>query len=95
MQTLNQHIETTPGIMGGKPHVIGHRITVQDIAIWHERLGKSADEIASDYSLTLSEVHAALSYYFDHRAEIDDSIVDGQAFADALRLQTESKVDRN
>ncbi len=56
---------------GGKPRVAGHRITVQDIVIWHERLGRSADEIATEYDLSLADVYAALAYYFDHREQID------------------------
>jgi uncharacterized protein (DUF433 family) len=90
--TLDQHIESTPGISGGKPRIAGHRITVQNIAVWHERLGKSADEIAAEYDLTLADVYAALAYYFDHRAEIDQSIAEGRAFAEALRQRTPSKV---
>ena len=58
---------------------------VQNIAIWHERMGLSADEIASDYDLSLAEVHAALAYYFDHRDEIEKSIRDGLAFAEEMR----------
>ena len=58
--TANQHIEITPGVCGGKPRVAGHRITVANIVIWHERLGKSADEIATEYDLTLADVYAAL-----------------------------------
>ena len=91
-KTLDQHIEITPGVAGGKPRIAGHRITVQNIAIWHERLGKSADEIASEYDLTLADIYAALAYYFDHRAEIDRSIEEGEAFAEALRQRTPSKV---
>jgi uncharacterized protein (DUF433 family) len=93
-RTLDGHIEITPGIAGGKPRIAGHRITVQDIAIWHERLGKSADEIAAEYDLTLADVYAALTYYFDHQAEIDRAIAEGQAFAQALRQQTPSKVQQ-
>jgi uncharacterized protein (DUF433 family) len=91
-QTLDQHIEITPGIAGGKPRIAGHRITVQNIAIWHERLGRSVDEIAAEYSLTLADIHAALAYYFDHRVEIDRSIAEGEALAEALRQGTASKV---
>jgi uncharacterized protein (DUF433 family) len=43
------HIEITEGICGGKPRIAGHRITVQDIVIWHERMGRSAEEIAVEY----------------------------------------------
>ena len=57
MGTSHQHIETTPGIAGGKPRIAGHRITVEDIVIWHEHQGKSAVRIADEYDLTLAEVH--------------------------------------
>jgi uncharacterized protein (DUF433 family) len=87
-----RHIEITPGIAGGKPRIAGHRITVQDVAIWHERMGKSADEIAAEYDLTLADVYAALTYYFDQRDEIDRSIREGNSFAEALRQRTPSKV---
>ena len=33
------HIEITPGVCGGKPRIAGHRIKVQDIAVWHEIMG--------------------------------------------------------
>jgi uncharacterized protein (DUF433 family) len=89
---IDQHIEVTPGIAGGKPRVAGHRITVQNIAVWHERLGKTADEIADDYDLTLGEVYAALSYYFDHREEIDESIKEGEAFVESMRKTARSKL---
>jgi hypothetical protein len=56
------------------------------LAIWHERMGMSPDEIVSEYStITLSDVHAALAYYFDHRDEIDRQIRDGEEFAEKFR----------
>ena len=55
-------------------------------------MGRSADEIAAEYDLTLGDVYAALAYYFDHREEIERSINEGQAFAEALRQRTPSKV---
>lgn len=55
-------IVSTPGTCGGRPRIDGHRITVEDIAIWHERMGMSPDEIVSSYpTITLSDVHAALA----------------------------------
>lgn len=89
---LDQHIEITPDIAGGKPRIAGHRITVQNIVIWHEWMGLSADEIAAEYDLTLSEVYAALAYYYDHRAEIDESIRADEAFVEELRRVTPSKL---
>lgn len=92
IKTLDQHIEVTPGIVGGKPRIAGHRITVQDIAIWHERMGRNPDQIAAEYDLTLADVYAALAYYFDHRAEIDQDIEEGKRFAEALRQRIPSKL---
>lgn len=90
--TSKEHIEITAGIAGGKPRIAGHRITVQNIVIWHERLGMSADEIAAEFDLSLADIYAALTYYFDHRTDIDRSIEEGNAFAESLRARTPSKV---
>ncbi len=89
-QVLDRHITIDPTITHGRPHVAGHRIRVQDIAIWHERMGLSADEISTDYNLSLSEIYAALAYYFDHKAEIDQSIDSDLAMVDALRRDNPS-----
>lgn len=92
IKTLDQHIDFTPGVAGGKPCIAGHRITVQNIVIDHERMGKSADEIATEYGLTLADIYAGLAYYFDHRSEIDLSIEQSNAFVDALRQRTPSRL---
>jgi uncharacterized protein (DUF433 family) len=71
----------------------GHRIRVQHIVIWHERLGYSPDEIVSHYpQLTLADVYAALAYYHDHREEIDRDIREGGELALPLQRQMPSKL---
>lgn len=94
IRSLDEHIEVTPDVAGGKPRVAGHRITVQNIAIWHERMGLDADEVSAMYGLSLADVYAALAYYYDHRAEIDDSIRSDEAFVEELRERTPSKLAR-
>lgn len=89
MHTL---IETTPGIAGGKPRIAGHRITVEDIVIWHEHQGKNSAQIADEFDLTLPEVHAALAYYRDHRAVMDRAMELGRRYVDASRSGSTSKV---
>jgi uncharacterized protein (DUF433 family) len=72
---VGEYIAVKAGYCGGKPHVAGHRIKVQHIAVWHERMGMSAAEIVATYpTLTLPAVYAALAYYHGHRAEIDADI---------------------
>ena len=94
MPTLTsiQHIVATPGVVGGKPRIDGHRITVQNVVIWHERLGMSVDAIASEYDLTPAQIHSALAYYFDNRVEIDTSLAADREFARSLQSQSSSKL---
>jgi uncharacterized protein (DUF433 family) len=87
------HIAVTDDIANGKPRIAGHRITVQNIVIWHERLGMSADEIATSYDLSLADVYAALAYYYDHREVIDRSVHADEAFVSDLRRTTPSKLE--
>ena len=90
--TTNQRIEATPGIAGGKPRITGHRITVQDVVIWHEWLGRSADEIAVEYGLDLADVYAALAYYYENQIEMDQIIRQQESFVATLRQRTPSKL---
>jgi len=79
-------IVSTPGTCGGRPRIDGHRITVEDVAIWHERQGMSPDEIVNHIpSTTLSDVHYALAYYFDHIAEIQEEMRADRAFVEDFR----------
>jgi len=88
-------IVSTPGTCGGKPRIAGHRIKVADVAIWYERMGLSPDEIVSTWpSLTLSDVHAALAFYYDHREQVDADIRQGETFADTLRAGQPSIFER-
>jgi uncharacterized protein (DUF433 family) len=89
--SIHEHIEVTPGVCGGKPRIKGHRIKVQHIVVWHERMGMSPDEIVSQHpGLTLADVHAGLAYYWDHRDQIETDIREGREFADRLRNEAPS-----
>ncbi|MEZ4515329.1 MAG: DUF433 domain-containing protein [Chloroflexota bacterium] len=92
VQTLDQRIEITPGIAGGKPRIAGHRITVQNVAIWHEWMGRTVDDICSEHDLTLADVHAALAYYYANQPEIDQSIRESEEFLASLRERSPSRL---
>jgi uncharacterized protein (DUF433 family) len=58
-------------ICGGQPVVDGTRIPVATI-VRSQQLGMDFDEILVQYpSLQAADLHAAMLYYLDHRAEID------------------------
>ena len=92
MDTIAAYIEVTPGVAGGKPRIAGHRITVQDVVVWHERLNLGADVIASEYGLSLADVYAALAYYYDHREEVDQAIKKDEELVAELRKRIPSKL---
>lgn len=77
-----RHIVVEPGVLGGKPHIAGHRIAVHDVAAWVAVHGMSPAEVARTWHLTLGEVYAALSYYFDHQEAIDGEIAAAERRAD-------------
>ena len=66
-----------------------------DIVLMHLRLGQSLEEITGKYDLPLAAIHAAMAYYYDHRAEIDQSIEEDQAFAEAFRRDNPSPLQGN
>ena len=60
-----------PEISGGEPIIQGTRISVRDI-IERVRANQSVeDTLAALPHLTVAQVHAALSYYYEYRPEID------------------------
>jgi uncharacterized protein (DUF433 family) len=94
LKTLDEHIVSTPKVMGGKPRIAGHRISVQNIVIWHYELEYTVEQIAGDYNLNLADVYAALAYYHDHKQEIDKSIEDDEKFVEEMKKKTPSKLKK-
>lgn len=90
MKVLEEHIEITPDVRSGKPRIAGTRITVADVVIMHLRMGQSLEEIAGEYQFDLAAAHAAMVYYYDHRAEIERRIAEDEAFAEAFRRKNPS-----
>lgn len=87
---LDHHMAADAGTRGGKPRIAGTRITVEDIAVMYIRMGQSLEEIAGNYDLPLAAVHAAMAYYYEHQAELDKSIEEDLAFAEAFRRNNPS-----
>jgi len=83
---ITEHITKDPAICGGKACIAGHRVRIMDIAITYEQMGMSVDEIALRLpTLSLSDVHAALAYYYDNVNEIREEIRQEQEFVAEFR----------
>jgi uncharacterized protein (DUF433 family) len=54
-------IISDPDIMGGRPIIKGHRLTVSQV-IGHIAAGDSVEEVRENYDLTADEIQAALNF---------------------------------
>jgi uncharacterized protein (DUF433 family) len=69
-KTEHPHIFRREGVCGGEPIIDGLRVTVRHVANLH-RQGEAHSEIAAALDISEAQVFHALSYYWDHRDEID------------------------
>jgi uncharacterized protein (DUF433 family) len=90
IQSINV-IAIDPNVRSGRPHIADTTIEVSAIVIATIVHKQSPEEIASDYKLTLTQVHAALAYYYAHKTEIDASIHDRRELAERLKEQILAK----
>jgi len=87
------HIIKTPGVCGEKARINGHRVRVMDIVVWHEMRSYSAEEIIAMFpGITLADVYAALTYYFDNRPEIEADFAENEALANELMKEYPSNL---
>jgi uncharacterized protein (DUF433 family) len=91
-QVATVHITQTPGVCGGRPCVAGRRIRVQDVYIWYDLMGLSADEIAREHDLTLAQVHAALTFAYENIEQIRADVRADDAIVEAFKKDHTSKL---
>jgi uncharacterized protein (DUF433 family) len=84
IQTINL-IATDPKIRGGRPCIARTTVEVAVIAIDKIVHGRSADDIAGDYDLSLAQVYAALAYYYERKTEIDATIHERHNLAQEMK----------
>jgi len=87
--TATSHIEIRPNRDGqDRAFIDGTRVHVHDVAVMAELHGQTPDQIAEALPhLSLAQIHAARSYYFDHRAEIQQELKDDAEFVERFKAQ--------
>ncbi len=87
-ETQSKYVVRDEGICDGQPRIVGTRLKIHGIALEYGRLGWTPDQICENHpGITLAQVHAALSYYYDHREEIDFEIQKDSEFVERLRSE--------
>src|SRR4051812_3724550 len=93
VELIISHIVSDPAIRRGRPYIKGTGITVQNV-VEDLTSGLTIDYITEQFDLTLGQVHAALSYYYDHQAEIDRAITEDQVNIKRLQNSDEYKASQ-
>jgi len=86
IQSINM-IAVNPQVRNGRPHIVGTTVTVADIAIAKIYHAHDADGIADWYGLTLAQVYAGLSYYYENKSVMDNQIRQLIRHAENLKIK--------
>lgn len=74
VQINHPYVAQVEGAAGGKPVIRGTRTPVRSVAAYHQ-MGNTPEEIQGKLPhLSLAQIYDALSFYYDHQAEIDADI---------------------
>lgn len=69
------YVTRLKGVQGGEPILVGTRFPVRSVVEYVLRQGMTPEELVREWDhLSLAQVHDALSYYYDHRSEIEGHV---------------------
>jgi len=72
----------------GVPFIAGSTVKVVELVMAQQAHGWSPEELHFQHpALSLGEIHSALAYYWDHRAELDQDIEDRAGWVDEIRRE--------
>jgi len=62
-------------VQGGTPVIVGTRLDITTLAAYHTRHGYTVGQLLETYPhITPAQMYDAISYYYDHKDEIDELI---------------------
>jgi uncharacterized protein (DUF433 family) len=81
-------------IRDGKPLIAGTGLKVAIIAPMYVRYNVPIDWIAENYDLTPAQIHAAISYYYDHAEELDRFVQEGEELVKRIGIPSSEVIER-
>ncbi|MGZ8845245.1 MAG: DUF433 domain-containing protein [Pyrinomonadaceae bacterium] len=79
----------------GIPWITGANTKVVEVVLDKMAHNSSPEEMHEQYPhLSLAQIHAALSYYYEHQAEVDADIERRDRFVEELRAQQKNPLTR-
>ena len=74
-------------LMSGSPRIAGTRVRVRDIVEKYLISKELPALIAKEFRVSVSDVHAALSYYYDNQEEIKEEVKRDKLFIEKFRKE--------
>jgi uncharacterized protein (DUF433 family) len=79
----------------GIPWIVGANTKVVEVVLDKMAHDSTPEEMHEQYPhLSLAQIHAALSYYYEHQAEIDADIERGIRYVEEMRAQNKNPFTR-
>lgn len=79
----------------GVARIAGTRMKVTDLALDKMANDSTPEEMARQFPpLTLAQIHSALAYYYEHKAELDSQIERDRRGVDEVRGNAQSGLSR-
>jgi len=79
----------------GIPWISGANTKVVEVVLDKMAYGWSPEEMHRQHShLSMAQIHAALSYYYEHQAEVDADIERRNRYVEEMRAQQENSFTR-
>lgn len=76
-KVAHPYITKRKGSCGGRPIIKGTKFPVRSVVAYVLRQGMTPEELVTLFPhLTLAQVYDALSYYYDHKEEIDRDLAE-------------------
>jgi uncharacterized protein (DUF433 family) len=77
VKVTHPHITKRKDFSGGQPIIKGTKFPVRSVVAYVLQQGMTPEELVSTFPhLSLAQIYDALSYYYDHKAEIDKDLAE-------------------
>lgn len=79
----------------GVVRVSGTRVTLDTIIGFYKQ-GETAEQLAESFdTVPLADIHAVISYYLNHQAEVEAYLTEGERRRDELKREIQSRLPTN
>ncbi|MBL8130403.1 MAG: DUF433 domain-containing protein [Anaerolineae bacterium] len=83
-----QHLE----IRDEKVFIVGTALKAEIVAAGHVLAGMSVEAVAAHYHISLADVYAALTYFYDNREAIERKFAEAEAYVRDAGIDADRKI---